>query len=102
LALDAGTGQLITDFGKGGAVDLREGLDRDYDETAFITNTSPGVIYQDLLILGSSVLEGYGSLPGHIRAYSVKTGELVWIFHTIPHPGEFGYETWPEDFYKSG
>jgi quinoprotein glucose dehydrogenase len=102
LALDARTGQLITDFGRGGAVDLREGLDREFDETSFITNTTPGVVYRDLLIMGSSVLEGYGSMPGHIRAYNVRTGQLAWIFHTIPHPGEFGYETWPKDFYKVG
>ena len=52
--------------------------------------------------MGSSLHESYGSLPGHIRAYDVISGEIEWIFHTIPFPGEFGYETWPEDYYKTG
>ena len=60
--------------------------------------TSPGIIFKDLLILGSTVGEGPGpAAPGHIRAYDVRSGERVWIFHTIPHPGETGYDTWPAD-----
>ena len=57
---------------------------------------SPGVIFKDLIILGST-----GATPGHIRAYSVRTGKLAWIFHTIPQPGEFGYDTWPKDAWKT-
>ncbi len=99
-AIDAGSGEPIESFGENGRVDLREGLDRD----AFflsVTTTTPGVVYQDLLILGSSVGEGPSlSAPGHIRAFNVRTGEREWIFHTIPYPGEFGYETWPEDAWK--
>lgn len=103
LAIDAVSGELIADFGDMGAVDLRDGLDRDVDKkTAIIRNTSPGVIYKDQLILGSSVNETHGSLPGHIRAYDVRNGELKWIFHTIPHPNEFGYDTWPKEYYKTG
>ncbi len=102
-AIDATTGKLIVDFGNKGVVDLRDDLDRDIDKKiAFIRNTSPGVIYKDLIIMGSSVNEIRGSLPGHIRAYDVRNGTLKWIFHTIPHPGEFGYDTWPKEYYKTG
>ena len=102
-ALDATTGKPIADFGNNGAIDLRDGLDRDFEkETAYIRSTSPGVIYNDLIITGSTVDEERGALPGHIRAYSVRNGELKWIFHTIPHPNEFGYDTWPKDYYKVG
>ncbi len=102
-AIDATSGKPIPDFGNNGAVDLRDGLDRTFDKaSAFIRNTSPGVIYNDLIIMGSSLYEAHGSLPGHIRAYNVYNGELEWIFHTIPHPGEFGYDTWPEDHYQIG
>lgn len=102
-AIDATNGKPILDFGNNGAVDLRDDLDRVVDKnSAFIRNTSPVVIYNDLIIMGSSLHEAHGSLPGHIRAYNVRSGKLVWIFHTIPHPGEFGYDTWPKDFYKIG
>ena len=63
-------------------------------------SSTPGRVFEDLLILGSSPGEGYFSAPGHIRAYDVITGELAWTFHTIPQPGEFGYDTWPRDAYK--
>ena len=99
-ALDAEKGLPISEFGKDGAVDLREGLDREIGNL-FIGPTTPGALYKDLLILGSRVSEGPGeSAPGHVRAYDVRTGQIKWIFHTIPHPGEFGYETWPEDAWK--
>lgn len=94
-AIDAKTGQLIKSFGSNGLVDLHEGLGRDVSDL-FVTATSPGIIYKDLLILGTRVSEGSDAAPGHIRAYDVKTGEQAWIFHTIPHPGEFGYETWDD------
>lgn len=100
-ALDATTGQLVRGFGKAGRVDLREGLDRDVF-FLYVTASSPGIIYKDLLILGSTVGEGPGpSAPGHIRAFDVRTGARRWIFHTIPHPGEFGYETWPPNAWKT-
>lgn len=95
FAVDALTGQAIKSFGKGGWIDLHDDLGRDVSDL-FVVNTSPGVVYKDLLILGSRVSEESPSAPGHIRAYNVRTGKLEWIFHTIPHPGEPGYETWED------
>ncbi|MEQ9290326.1 MAG: PQQ-binding-like beta-propeller repeat protein [Cyclobacteriaceae bacterium] len=102
-AINATTGEPIKDFGQDGNVDLLDGLDTEFDrKKASMKNTSPGIIYDNLIILGSSVTESYGALPGHIRAYDVISGELKWVFHTIPHPGEYGYDTWPKDYYKTG
>jgi quinoprotein glucose dehydrogenase len=98
-ALDAATGQPAKGFGEGGRVDLREGLGRD-PKTQTVTLTTPGVVYKDLLIVGSLVSEGLPSSPGFIRAYDLRTGRLRWTFRTIPQPGEFGYETWPKDAWK--
>ena len=96
-ALDTRTGHLIRDFGYDGRIDLRKHL-RPGAEKSFILSNTPGSIYGDLLILGTRVSEGPGpSAPGYIRAYNVRTGNLEWVFHTIPHPSEFGYETWPSD-----
>ena len=100
-AIDARTGTLIRSFGKGGRVDLRSDLGRDPAGIVQIQSGTPGQVYGDLIILGSATGEEYGSPPGDIRAYDVRTGRMVWIFHTIPHPGEFGYETWPEDAWKT-
>ncbi len=94
-ALDAGTGQPIPTFGNDGSVSLKEGLGRDLTGI-FISANTPGAIYEDLLILGSRVSEELPSAPGHIRAFDVRTGAIRWVFHTIPQPGEYGYETWPE------
>lgn len=99
-AIDATTGKSIMDFGDVGYVDLREGLDRDLSTIKSIQPKMPGVLYNDFLILGSATGEGYFSPPGYVRAYNVVTGNLEWTFHTIPHPGEYGYDTWPEDAYK--
>lgn len=93
FSVNAETGKLITDFGDNGKVDLNVGLGRDPDEIS-VKASSPGIIYEDLLIMGSAVGEGYESAPGHIRAYDVRSGERAWIFHTIPQPGESGSETW--------
>jgi quinoprotein glucose dehydrogenase len=98
-ALDAAIGKPIPSFGQGGRIDLREGLGRD-PQTLSVSSTSPGIIYKDLLILGSIVPEDLPSAPGDIRAYDVRTGKIRWSFHTIPHPGEFGYDTWPKDAWK--
>lgn len=101
-ALNPDTGQPIPGFGDKGRIDLREGLGRDV-ATGFIAITSPAVIYKDLLIVGGRLPETLPSLPGDIRAYDVRSGKQRWIFHTIPHPGEFGYDTWPKDAWqKSG
>lgn len=97
--LDAGTGQPIPTFGDHGRVDLRENLGRDVS-TGSIALTSPAVIYKDLFIVGGRLPETLPALPGDIRAYDIRTGNLRWSFHTIPHPGEFGYETWPKDAWQ--
>ena len=92
-ALDAATGGLIRSFGRNGFIDLRENLGVD-PQSVFVEMTSPGAIFENLLILGSRVNESYDASPGHIRAYDVVTGALKWIFHTIPRPGEPGHDTW--------
>jgi quinoprotein glucose dehydrogenase len=98
-AIDANTGKPITTFGDGGRIDLRENLGRD-PQSVIIALTSPGIVYRDLLIVGGREPEALPCAPGDIRAYDVQTGKLRWTFHTIPHPGEFGYETWPRDAWK--
>jgi quinoprotein glucose dehydrogenase len=95
MAVDAVTGQLISNFGKDGKVDLREGLDRD-PSTIAVTSVTPGTIFKDLLILGTT-----SHTPGHIRAYDVRSGAIRWTFHTIPYPGEVGYKTWPPEAWKT-
>ncbi len=99
-ALAARTGKTISSFGNDGAVDLKEGLGRDPKTIALVQSITPGRIFENLLILGSATNQGYGSAPGDIRAFNVRSGQLVWTFHTIPHPGEFGYETWPKNAWK--
>lgn len=98
-ALDAQTGTRLATFGEAGRVDLRHGLGREAD-SLFVSSTTPGAVYQDVLVLGTRVSEGPVAAPGHVRAYDVRTGAIRWIFHTIPQPGEFGYETWPEDAWQ--
>lgn len=95
IAIDAKSGKPITSFGEGGAIDLHENLGREVSDL-IVVNTSPGVIYNDLLILGTRVDENSPAAPGHIRAYDVRTGKMKWIFHTIPQPGEHGYDTWED------
>ena len=99
-AIDARTGHPIASFGTGGKVDLKEGLDRDPKTLRLVQSITPGRVFEDLLILGSATNQGYGSAPGDIRAFDVRTGRIVWTFHTVPRPGEFGYETWPKDAWK--
>jgi quinoprotein glucose dehydrogenase len=98
-ALDAKTGVPVKGFGEAGHVDLRDGLGRD-PNTLTVGLTTPGVVYKDLLIVGSIVSESLPAAPGHIRAYDARTGKLRWTFRTIPQPGEFGYETWPRDAWQ--
>ena len=98
-ALDAGTGKPIPTFGDGGRIDLHADLGRDPGRQSVVL-TSPGVVHKDLLILGGRVSEGLPASPGDIRAYNARTGKLQWSFHTIPHPGEAGYETWSKDSWK--
>ena len=94
--IDAKTGRLVTTFGDNGVVDLRAGSDRRLGGPT----KSPGRVFENLIIVGSNTGEGYGSPPGDLRAYDVITGKLVWTFHTIPRPGEYGYETWPPDAWR--
>jgi quinoprotein glucose dehydrogenase len=98
--IDARTGKTILSFGAGGSVDLKQGLGRDPSTLSLVQSTTPGRVFENLLILGSATNQGYGSAPGDIRAFDVRSGRLVWTFHTIPHPGEFGYNTWPKDAWK--
>ncbi len=103
--LDAETGKLITSFGENGHIDLRKGLAIDGLKTDFsalsIALTTPGVIYKDLIIVGGRMPEAHPAPPGYIQAFHLRTGALRWVFHTIPLPGEPGYETWPKDAYKT-
>jgi len=96
FSVDAQTGELDEAFGQGGAINLAEGLGRDPAMVDAELGT-PGVIHGDTMVLGTRMGEQLPTAPGHIRAYDVRTGEMKWIFHTIPQPGEYGYETWPED-----
>lgn len=99
-AIDALTGKSILTFGDKGLVDLKRGMGRD-PKTVFRAQAStPGVVFENLILLGSSPGENYVSSPGYCRAFDVVTGKLVWTFHTIPQPGEYGYDTWPKDAYK--
>ena len=95
-ALDPRDGKPIQSFGEDGRIDLRKSLRGDYREQS-IALTTPGIIYKDLIILGGRMPETHPAPPGDIRAFDVHTGALRWSFHTIPHPGEAGYETWPKD-----
>ncbi|HUA57158.1 MAG TPA: PQQ-binding-like beta-propeller repeat protein [Verrucomicrobiae bacterium] len=96
-AIDARTGELIDSFADHGKLDLKTGIDR---ATVPLASRSAGRIFENLIILGSATGEGYLPPPGDIRAFDVLTGKLVWVFHTIPRPGEYGYDTWPKDAYK--
>ena len=94
-AINATTGKTISDFGDKGKIDLHNDLDRDVKDL-FVTSTTPPIIFNNILIIGTRVDEGQHAAPGHIRAYDTRTGKRQWIFHTIPHPGEFGYDSWSD------
>ena len=98
--IDAKTGRSIVTFGEDGVVDLREGLGRDPKTVGRVQSGTPGKVFENLILLGSAPGEGYFSPPGDLRAYDVVSGKVVWQFHTVPHPGEFGYDTWPKDAWK--
>jgi quinoprotein glucose dehydrogenase len=100
-AIDARTGAAIRSFGQNGSIDLKQGLDRDPASIRRIESQSPGRVFGNLIILGSTGGDDWNSPPGHIRAYDVLSGRLVWIFHTIPYPGEANYEEWPKDAWKT-
>ena len=98
-SVDARSGRPDPAFGHEGRVDLKQAFDRPAG-TINVSVTTPGIVFRDLIILGSSVPEQHPSTPGDIRAYDARTGKLRWTFHTIPRPGEPGYETWPPEAWK--
>jgi quinoprotein glucose dehydrogenase len=98
-ALDAVTGKPIEAFGKEGRIDLRLDLGRTPERQSVVL-TSPGIVYKDEIIVGGRNPETLPAPPGDVRAYDVRSGKLRWSFHTIPHPDEFGYLTWPKDAWK--
>ena len=100
FCLDAETGKLITSFGENGRMDLRKGLAGDYSALS-VALTTPGIIYKDMIIVGGRNPETHPAPPGYIQAFDLRSGKLRWTFHTIPLPGEPGYETWPKDAYKN-
>jgi quinoprotein glucose dehydrogenase len=96
-AINALTGKPVDSFADHAKLDLKIGIDR---TTRPLASRSAGRIFENLIILGSATGEGYLPPPGDIRAFDVVTGKLVWVFHTIPRPGELGYDTWPPNAYK--
>jgi quinoprotein glucose dehydrogenase len=100
FAINAETGKLIENFGTAGRVSLKEGLG-ERAKDLYVVATTPGIVYRDLLIIGSRVSEEAGGAPGYIRAFDIPSGKLAWTFKTIPNPGEFGYDTWPPDAWKT-
>ncbi len=99
--VDAKTGKPVESFGESGSIDVEKDIDRDMTGLS-LGSTTPGVICRDVLVITSRTEEGpRPAAPGHIRAYDLRTGKRRWIFHTIPHPGEFGYETWSPDSWKT-
>ncbi|MFZ1790121.1 MAG: PQQ-binding-like beta-propeller repeat protein [Saprospiraceae bacterium] len=99
-ALDAKTGTIIKSFGKEGKIHLIEGIERAGADAYVVANTPP-IVFENILIVGGRVSESAAALKGDIRAFDVITGKSLWTFHTIPHPGEFGYETWEKENYKN-
>lgn len=100
-AVNAVTGEAIKSFGANGKVNLHDGLSLNYDASKlFVDATSPGIVYKNILIMGNTVSESGDAAPGYVRGYDVVTGKILWIFHTMPQPGEAGYDTWSKDAYK--
>ncbi|MDP1795786.1 MAG: PQQ-binding-like beta-propeller repeat protein [Daejeonella sp.] len=102
-ALDARTGKPVKEFGNNGRVSLKSGLGKpEALEKKYLMSRTPGTIYKDLLIMPTVMMESAGAAPGFIQAFNVRTGKIAWVFHTIPLPGEFGYDTWPADVHEKG
>jgi len=104
-AIDARSGKTIESFGDKGRVDLRGALASDGIDITNVrplVTSNPGRVFENLVILSLPAQgAGYTSTPGDVTAWDVVTGKLKWIFHSIPHPGEVGYDTWPKDAYKT-
>jgi glucose dehydrogenase len=102
-AIDARTGNTILSFGDNGRVDIRVGLDRNIDSFPPLQTNNPGRVFENVFIMPLPARgDNYAAVPADVHAYDTRTGKLVWVFHSVPHPGEFGYETWPKDFWKTG
>ena len=99
-ALDAKTGKPVSSFGENGKTSLKSGLGETAEEKMVMSNT-PGTVYEDLIVMPMRLSEGSDAALGHIQAFNIRTGKLAWVFKTIPHPGEFGYDTWPKDTYTN-
>ena len=99
-AVNARTGAPIAAFGDSGRTSLKLGLGPTSADKMVISNT-PGTVFEDLIVMPLRVSEGTDASLGHIQAFNIRTGKLAWVFHTIPHPGEEGYETWPKEVYKN-
>lgn len=99
-AVDAKTGEKINTFGDNGKVSLKEGLGSTAVNKFVISNT-PGTLYEDNIVMPLRLSEGADAALGNVQAFNVRTGKLSWVFHTIPHPNEFGYNTWPKNTYKN-
>ena len=100
-AIDARTGETILSFGDNGRTDLKNGLDRDIRQ---VSSSDPGHVFENTIFISlmpANQGDNYLATPGDVHAYDVVTGKLKWVFHSVPHPGEFGYETWPADAWKT-
>ena len=92
-ALNAITGLPVSSFGDNGKIDLRSGLPTSA-QNKFVVSSTPGTIFKNLIIMPLRLAEGVGAAPGDVMAFDVVTGNLAWSFHTLPHHGEPGVETW--------
>jgi len=99
-AVDANTGKPVTAFGTEGRTSLKAGLGGSAEKKMVISNT-PGTVYGDLIIMPMRLSEGADAAPGYVQAFNIRTGKLAWVFHTIPQPGEYGYNTWPAEAHKN-
>ena len=99
-AIDAANGAPIASFGENGSIDLKVGFGRDPKTIKAIESQTPGRVFGDLIIVGSTGGYEWNAPPGDIRAFDVRSGRLVWTFHTIPHPGEVGDAEWPKGAWK--
>jgi quinoprotein glucose dehydrogenase len=100
-AIDARTGKTIMSFGDNGRTDLKNGLDR---EVRQVSSSDPGEVFENTIFMSlmpANQGDNYLATPGDVHAYDVITGKLKWVFHSVPHPGEFGYETWPTEAWKT-
>lgn len=102
-ALDANTGKPVKEFGIDGRVSLKSGLGKpEALEDKYLMSRTPGTVFEDLLIMPTVMMESAGAAPGFIQAFNIRTGKIAWVFHTIPLPGEFGFDTWPADVHDKG